>query len=182
MSLCVVQFHGFKDNSNNWIIKEFSLVGKDTLLNYLFESPYKKEFIKDQKTIRWLENYYHKIKWESGTRVFKKNEIYKLLNNFQTVYTKGNEKKSFLNKFHDNVVDIDYINDLHLNNFTDSYKKCICGYKNCCSSCICIIPEHQCRKYNRYNIKNKKMYNDVICAYKSAFYYYNLLSSFNNKL
>ncbi len=49
----VVDFHGFKDNQNRFVLKEFAIVGKYFQTQLVFEAPYS-EFFLNRKTLRSL--------------------------------------------------------------------------------------------------------------------------------
>lgn len=121
---CVVEFHGFRDEQNKWIIKELAIVAELFTLNVVFKSPYTKGWVtcrKTRKTISWLERNYHQIHWEDGTVPFKYSLVRTLLRQFDTVYTKGLEKKQFLDQFHDNVCEIE-------ENVTNDVSNVSCGF------------------------------------------------------
>lgn len=144
---CVVEFHGFRDSRDGWIVKELSIVGSMITFNIIFKSPYPKDCItcrKTRRSITWLERNYHKVLWEEGTVPFKHDLVYMLLKPFDTVYTKGLEKKEFLDQFHIDVREIE-------ENASADDPKTVC----------CCLPQHK---------NNKK------CALKSATMYYNFLT------
>lgn len=146
MMQCVVEFHGFRDHRNKWIVKELAIVGHLFTFNIVFKSPYSKDCIKCRKTkqsIDWLERNYHEIQWEEGAVPFKYDSIRALLKPFDTVYTKGLEKKEFLERFHHDVREIE-------DNVTDNN-----------SNVVCCLPQHK---------------DNVKCALKSAMMYFNFLT------
>ena len=105
----VVEFHGFKSNSNRFIVKELAIVGKSFQLQIVFKPPYSKDRLSEkmQKTAQWLTLYFHYITWEEGDVRFSKNLIRSLCKPFGVLYTKGREKAEFLRQFHSNVLEID---------------------------------------------------------------------------
>lgn len=106
MMQCVVEFHGFRDCRNRWIVKELAIVEHLLTLNVVFQSPYSKDCItcrKTRKSVAWLERNYHKIQWEDGAVPFMYKSLRTMLKPFDTVYTKGLEKKEFLTRFHHDV-------------------------------------------------------------------------------
>lgn len=107
---CVVEFHGFKDSRNKWIVKELAIVGPLCTFNAIFASPYSKDRITCRKTrqsFAWLKRNYHKIEWEDGIIPFEYSFIKNLLVPFDVIYTKGLEKKEFLDRFHMDVREIE---------------------------------------------------------------------------
>lgn len=109
MTLCVVQFHGFKDEKNKWIIKELAAVADSFTFNAVFRSPYSKKVIKCYRTrqsITWLEHNYHLIRWDDGEIPYSHDFVKGLLKPFDVIYTKGLEKKMFLEQYHKNVQEI----------------------------------------------------------------------------
>lgn len=114
----MVEIHGFKDENNKWIVKELAVIGYMFTFHTVFKSPYTKDYITHRRTrqsIDWLERNYHKIQWEDGVTPFKGELIKRLLHSFDVVYTKGLEKKRFLDQYHydvreieDNAVDKSY--------------------------------------------------------------------------
>jgi hypothetical protein len=105
----VVEYHGFRNNDNKFIVKEFALVGKTYQVQILFKSPYcfNKLNSKMQRTARWLTRHYHQIRWLQGETVYSKELIVSMLKPFNVIYTKGLEKAEFLRLFHNNVIEID---------------------------------------------------------------------------
>jgi hypothetical protein len=105
----VIQIHGFKSNDNEFILKEFAVVGKTYRTHVLFKSPYPYNTLnsKMQRTARWLTRHYHHLKWDDGDTVYSEELISSLCKPFDVIYTKGTEKAKFLRQFHDNVIEID---------------------------------------------------------------------------
>lgn len=108
--MAVVEFHGFKDNRNRFIVKELAIVTEGYCCQLMFKSPYPKHKLNSKMigTANWLERFCHKISWSTGGVTFSKRIIIDLLKPFRTVYTKGLEKKKFLESFHSNVREIDF--------------------------------------------------------------------------
>lgn len=146
-SVAVVEFHGFKDNSNRFIVKELAVVGSDFRLSILFKSPYEfnKLNVATRKSNRWLVHNFHKILWEEGSVRFSFSFMRTLLRPFDVVYTKGHEKQQFLGKLHKDV-----------RNLNESWS--VPKTFNM-SSFSCCLKQH----VNSCNVK---------CALKSAVYYF----------
>lgn len=145
----VVEFHAFKNNQNQYIVKEFVIISDFFHVNITFSSPFIECNSKVERTKRWLTRHYHKIKWEDGVLIYRKEFIKNLLSPFNLIYTKGLEKVEFLKKFHSNVVDISCVNKVPC-----TY---VCLY-------VCTLPQHT-RK--------------GICALRSACFYFEYLKSIN---
>ena len=141
----VVEFHGFKDNNNKFILKEFVVLSKSFNTQIIFKSPYSHTLLnnKSLKALHWLRCHFHKIGWEDGDVTFSKPFLKCLLAQFSTVYTRGLEKAEYLKEFHSNVVDL-----IDAPNVPLDYE---CSY-------VCILKQHNCTD---------------ICALRSALYYYN---------
>lgn len=123
----IVEFHGFKDNDNTFIVKELAIVGKSYRTQIVFKPPYDFNFLnnKMKRTARWLSRHFHHIKWEEGDIVYSEELIQYLCKPFAVLHTKGLEKANFLRKFHSNVKEID--ERLNVNNIE-------------CTACI--LPQH----------------------------------------
>jgi hypothetical protein len=146
----VVEFHAFRNNQNQYILKEFVVLSDFFNVNIVFSSPAGIfNCSKVQKTIRWLTRYFHKIKWEDGTFIYRKQFVKNVLSQFSVIYTKGSEKVEFLRKFHNNVVDICCVNKV-----SPDY---VCPY-------TCTLPQHTSKG---------------VCALRSACFYFNYLKSIN---
>uniref|UniRef100_A0A1Y1LXJ9 Uncharacterized protein n=1 Tax=Photinus pyralis TaxID=7054 RepID=A0A1Y1LXJ9_PHOPY len=109
-----VDFQGFRGSLKEFIPKEISIVSSEgpsctTLLmkppvNYTVTSSMKKE-------IKFLEDCYHGLKWNSGYITFEnfEEELRTLLQPFNRIYVKGVEKQyllNFLDKFVINLEDV----------------------------------------------------------------------------
>lgn len=105
----VVEFHGYRDNEGEFIIKELALVGdnKQYVLIF-FKSPFSKENLEPHyyRMADWLEKSFHHIKWEYGDTEFSEETMKILCGYYNTIYTKGSEKVRYLQKFHNNVKQI----------------------------------------------------------------------------
>lgn len=147
-----VDFQGFKDNLNRFIVKEFALLTKNLKFHDTIKSP---NIILDEKHKReakWLIENYHGLKWSCGHISLSKlcNIIRPILLD-RTVYLKGEEKVNWLqyilgfNKkstFKVNIINLDTINcpiSLHKEDIYSQNKY------------------HACK--NHENIKNKKKPN-----------------------
>lgn len=109
-----VDVQGFKDNNNNFILKEFAMVPEiynpmydsDLSMHYIIKSPYSLNRLpqKNINNINWVTQNYHGLDWNCGTiKLYTlKNIIYeKLLNILGQICwkVKGDEKQTWLNNF-----------------------------------------------------------------------------------
>lgn len=122
----VVEFQGFTDNNNRFIVKELAIVSEHFQTQIVFKPPYCKCALDDkqQRSARWLIRHLHGIKWEEGSIEYNENLIRTLCKPFTKIYTKGLEKVNFLKEFHPNVIELP--------------KDCS---KDTCSN-VCILPIH----------------------------------------
>lgn len=104
----VVEFHGFKDNNNRFVIKEFAVVSKHFKTVVIFDAPYSKNLLnaKMLKTAHWLSRNFHYIKWEERGIPYDEDLIRAICKPFLVIYTSGLEKANYLREFHFNVKQI----------------------------------------------------------------------------
>ena len=117
----VVEFHGFKDNNNKFILKEFCIVGRSYRTQIVFRPPYSFNFLnsKMKRTARWLTRHFHHIKWDDGEIEYSEELIRSLCKPFEVIHTKGLEKAQFLREFHHNVKEINIENSSDSKEFID---------------------------------------------------------------
>lgn len=105
--IAVVEFHAFRDNFGQFIVKELVLVNVNEgfYTQLFFKPPYDRAVLKERfrKQVEWLENNYHRIPWEYGDVEYSVDTIKHLCSYYTTIYTKGEEKFHFLRQFHNNV-------------------------------------------------------------------------------
>uniref|UniRef100_A0A1B6KKM6 Uncharacterized protein n=2 Tax=Graphocephala atropunctata TaxID=36148 RepID=A0A1B6KKM6_9HEMI len=96
-----VDFQGFKDPSNTFIVKEFAIATSDGMLlqHWLVRSPYPISTL-DSKTIRqcnWTTKYHHGVHWTDGDITIQSlhRQLQPLLLN-AVIYVKGLEKANYL--------------------------------------------------------------------------------------
>lgn len=98
----ILDFQGFKNENNGFIIKELAIISVDETINdlHLFQPPYSFHHLPDHLKIQvqWLEKHFHGLLWNSGHKNF--NELGGVLkDNFKfggTVYVKGLEKSNYI--------------------------------------------------------------------------------------
>lgn len=101
----VVDFHGFRDNQNRFVLKEFAVVGKYFQCQLIFEAPYN-EFVLDRKMMRsalWFSRHFHFMKWSDQGIPYDEELIRSLCTPFTVLYARGADKVNFLKQFHHNV-------------------------------------------------------------------------------
>lgn len=105
----VVEFQGFKDNDNRFVIKELALVSKHFKSQVIFDAPYSKTYLdeKTRRTVKWLAKNFHYMNWNESGLPYDEDFIKSLCQPFKIIYTKGTEKVNCLSEFHPNVKDID---------------------------------------------------------------------------
>src|SRR5436190_12887968 len=74
----VIEFHGFKDNYNTFIIKELAIVSKHIQCQLIFKSPFSKHLLNNKmaRTCRWLTRHYHHIDWDEGDLPFNERLVH----------------------------------------------------------------------------------------------------------
>lgn len=105
----VVEFHGFRDNNGEFIIKELALVGDDKRYTHVFFKPPFFKFELDvhyHRMANWLERNLHHIKWDYGDLTYSEETMKTFCNYYDKIYTKGVEKTKFLQRFHHNVIQL----------------------------------------------------------------------------
>ena len=101
---CVVEFQAFRDNRNDFIIKELVFYDLTTnVVNYfLFRPPFPFRILnsKSARTNRWLIRNLHHISWEEGFTQYKelKNIMYHYCQQYNEIYTTGEEKSSWIQR------------------------------------------------------------------------------------
>lgn len=139
--LIVVEFQGFKDNNNSYVVKELALgaLSPYWTRRYLFKPPYEFDELdrKVQISNNWCSRNLHGLRWEEGDLDYSSLES--LLKSETELYglivTKGAEKKRFLESLlGKNVIDMDVILPLRLSRLSDPKTKCnhigLCAVKN----------------------------------------------------
>lgn len=93
-----IDFQGFKDNSNRFIVKEFALITKNIIFHDTIKSPPNITLDEShERQAKWLTENYHGLEWTCGQISFTKlrNTIQPILQN-KTVFLKGFEKVEWL--------------------------------------------------------------------------------------
>lgn len=102
---CVVEFQAFRGNKNEYIIKELVFLDLNTgiVFPFLFEPPFAFNNLnsKTKRTNKWTTRYFHSIDWCEGFTNYKslENIMYHFCNEFTTVYTRGLEKRNWIQAY-----------------------------------------------------------------------------------
>ena len=112
----VLDFQGFKDENNDFIVKELAILSTDgeKYELQLFQPPYAfNKLSKDlQKQVIWLEKKFHGLYWSSGQREYNElKDVFEGLEISGTIYVKGVEKQKYvkhlLSNYKVNVVNLE---------------------------------------------------------------------------
>jgi len=115
----IIEFEGF-DLKNKFIFKEFCILFlKDNhWLNFFVKSdrPFKKLSRQDKQTVKFCQNFIHKIFWRAGhvDQRFLIPGIKLMLEEHCIVYTKGRNKKQILEDYLGNSVRVVNVEDLEI--------------------------------------------------------------------
>lgn len=88
----VVDFQGFKDNFDRFVVKEFAMITKNMKFHDIITSPTNVTLDEEHlKQAKWLTENYHGLGWESGYIGLKelRNTLQPILNG-KVIYVKGN--------------------------------------------------------------------------------------------
>lgn len=135
MNAILVDFQGFKDNQNAFIIKELAfcdLVSENKWKHFTFRPPYPKSelFYKVIRANEWCTRNLHGFKWEDGRVPYAEltNVLQTTTSNFKHVITKGQEKAKFLSSLlQRTVTDLEKVLQGKLADLPDVYVPCTHG-------------------------------------------------------
>lgn len=102
---CIIEFQAFKDNKNDFIVKELVILDLFTNIPYyfLFRPPYsfKDCNIKSRRCNKWLTDNFHHICWNEGfVDYYDLDQIMvHFCKQFNTIYTTGNEKAKWISTY-----------------------------------------------------------------------------------
>lgn len=103
----VVDIQCFKDNKNEYIIKEVCVLEATTgilLMHHVAKPPYGHSELSDEKLreSHWLTKHCHGLQWEHGDIPYYAlfNKLTACISNRPSVYVKGLEKKEYLKRHH----------------------------------------------------------------------------------
>jgi len=110
---CVIEFQAFRGNNDRFIIKELVILDLLTYVVYpfTFEAPFsfKRLNVKAKTTNKWITNNFHHIQWYEGFISYTNlhSIMYHFCNQFTHIYTRGLEKKNWIQQYtYSNVFDI----------------------------------------------------------------------------
>lgn len=114
---CFLDVQGFRDNYNNFIVKELAFLFSDARPNhYIFSPPCKFKSLSLNARINndYLTRNLHKLNWNFGdVSLYKLKDILEPLKNVH-IYVKGAEKKKFIKNYCFNVFDLGDEEDVDL--------------------------------------------------------------------
>lgn len=124
-----VDFQGFKNGSNEFIVKEFAVATSDgTIIQHWTvrsPCPYAVLDVKTKKQCTWTTNHYHGIRWQDGDVTIQAlhRQLFPILNS-SVVYVKGLEKANYIKEFFSSCLVIDLEDYPSLKNLTTSNVYC----------------------------------------------------------
>lgn len=126
MDFAVVDLQGFKDDSNNFIVKELGVLTKNIKFHDIIKSSDDFNVLSStaKKSIEWLSSFHHGLQWDDG--YISVDELRKTLEPIlqnKIIYVKGKEKMRWLQNIMFNSNNLLMVNmedlgcDLNLNGF-----------------------------------------------------------------
>lgn len=102
MDFAIVDIQGFKDNDNNFIVKEFALFTKNIQFHDIIKSSscaFDTLNFSSKQSVEWLKHFHHGLDWDDGyiTVDELRQTIEPILKN-KLVYVKGLEKIEWLHQ------------------------------------------------------------------------------------
>lgn len=99
MDFAIIDMQGFKDDSNNFIVKELSFLTKNIKFSEIIKSPHAFDCLssRSQNIANWLIQNYHGLAWNDGyiTVAELRKTILPILRN-KILYVKGEEKVEWI--------------------------------------------------------------------------------------
>lgn len=109
----VLDIQCFKDNVNNFIVKEVACLDIDTgtlLFHHIVKPPYERKLLLPEKVreCSWLTNNFHGLDWHDGDILYTDalDAIKRVLRNSLTVYVKCDQKMKFINSLISEYCDV----------------------------------------------------------------------------
>lgn len=100
MARLIVDVQFFRTSTTEYTVKELAVTDGDRTAHYIFKPPFVFEKLPPdlQTQARWLIQYHHGIKWNSGfiPAYLATPIICNLLENARSIYVKGREKADFI--------------------------------------------------------------------------------------
>lgn len=130
--LGVIEFHGFKDVYNQFIIKELAMGSaycEKHCEHWVFHPPYSKYDLHPKVLIanNWRTRNVHGLYWEQGDvdYVYLQNIIREFAGQYQRIATKGSEKQKWLSMLLGRpVIDLDAVLLVRLQKLAHVHVKC----------------------------------------------------------
>lgn len=100
-NIFIIDVQGYS-HDRSFIIKELTIIQlySENVHHFLVKPPFDKAILPsdEQKSILWLENFHHKIKWEDGSHEYGEvfSDLRKTIRDADIIYVKGSEKALFI--------------------------------------------------------------------------------------
>lgn len=144
----VIDVQGFKTDFNEFVFKELAIIplGEDVQpIIYLFKPPHDWSFLQPRYKCEnsWLTNNYHGIEWQDGDIPYEELEeiLRSATRNASKIWVKGLEKQKWINRFTENVCNIETLEcpslaKLHKVNdwICSNHNRQRCYHSNCAAS------------------------------------------------
>lgn len=125
VSPIIVDFQCFKDNNNDYLLKEVCVLEADSgtlLMHHIAKSPFEQDFLSEEKLREnhWLTKHCHGLEWNQGDIWYHvlEDKLRACIAKRPLVYVKGAEKKEYLRR--------NFITDFCTTNVID-FKDIGCG-------------------------------------------------------
>lgn len=155
----IVDLQGFKDSSNEFIVKEFVIATEEYTHIFLIKPPYAFSQLthEERKRVWWIEKHLG-YRWSEGYIDYKEfRRIIKPYLNGRKIIVKGEEKITWVQELcdHENVIDI---TDKNIPNFKELHNK----YCKELFSLNCFVHIKYCALKNVLCIKKWLLENKII--------------------
>jgi hypothetical protein len=104
-SSVIVDFQCFKDNNNDYLLKEVCVLEADSgtlLMHHIVKSPFDRDFLSEEKLreSHWLTKHCHGLEWDQGDIWYHmlEDKLRACLAKRSIVYVKGDQKKLYLQR------------------------------------------------------------------------------------
>lgn len=146
MPSAVVDVQCFVDSSDNFIIKEMTIVDVETLSyqHWIYKPPVTSQLdLKSTRTNQWLSHNYHKLNWKDGYTNYE--EIANILDFFgkkyDFIYVKGLQKQLLLKSYLRNklIINVELLGCPKISDLTNSVPGSWCLYHNGINENMCTV-------------------------------------------
>lgn len=98
--IVIVEFHGFKDNYDKFVVKELYILTENRSDSWVFLPPYEEERLTHAKRreVAWCTNNVHGFCWNDGGTPYEyfEAQLVECCEGYKKIFTKGLEKARFL--------------------------------------------------------------------------------------